>query len=60
MANFRSSPSKLLRESVAVPRSFLELTGQRVLTMEWMEGVPLTDVARLKDMGINPADVAKL
>ncbi|CAI5984847.1 unnamed protein product [Closterium sp. NIES-64] len=60
MANFRSSPSKLLRESVAVPRSFPEFTGQRVLTMEWMEGVPLTDVARLKDMGINPADVAKL
>ena len=36
----------------------LQLSGARVLTMEWMEGCKLTDVAALRAMRIHPRDVA--
>lgn len=35
-----------------------QLSGERVLTMEWVEGCKLTDVAALRAMRLNPRDVA--
>jgi predicted unusual protein kinase regulating ubiquinone biosynthesis (AarF/ABC1/UbiB family) len=39
---------------VAVPEPFRELSGSRVLTMEYFDGVPIDDVARIEDFGHNP------
>lgn len=36
----------------------LQLSGERVLTMEWIEGCKLTDVDGLIAMHIHPRDVA--
>lgn len=43
--------------SLAVPRVFIELSTSKLLTMEWVEGVKVTDVAALKQMGISPRQV---
>ena len=59
-ANFETSPHKELRTLVAVPRTFPAVSSHRVLTMEWMDGVPVTSVHELEAMGIRSADVARL
>jgi hypothetical protein len=43
--------------SLAVPRVFIELSTSKLLTMEWVEGAKVTDVAALKQMGISPRQV---
>ncbi|HEY4686101.1 MAG TPA: AarF/UbiB family protein [Dehalococcoidia bacterium] len=47
-------------EDVVVPRVYWEHTTRRVLTMEYVEGIKVTDVAALARAGIDPADVAKI
>jgi ubiquinone biosynthesis protein len=46
-------------ETVYVPAIFWELTTPRVLTMEFVEGIPIDDVPRLRAAGIDPTLVAK-
>eukprot|EP00897_Mesotaenium_endlicherianum_P008641 jgi/Mesen1/7805/ME000408S06903 len=58
-ANFRAL-SPRLRRSVAVPAMHRQLCSRRILTMEFMDGVSVTDVAAIKALGLRPADVAKL
>jgi ubiquinone biosynthesis protein len=40
-----------------VPRPFAELCTERVLVMEWLDGIPLTDVERVRSTG---ADLSRL
>jgi predicted unusual protein kinase regulating ubiquinone biosynthesis (AarF/ABC1/UbiB family) len=47
-------------QDVVVPRIFWEHTTRRVLTMEYVEGVKVTDTESIEAMGVNPADVAKI
>lgn len=47
-------------EDVAVPRIYWAHTTRRVLVMEYLEGVKISDVAGIRAMGIEPADVAKI
>jgi predicted unusual protein kinase regulating ubiquinone biosynthesis (AarF/ABC1/UbiB family) len=47
-------------QDVAVPRIYWEHTTRRVLTMEYVEGVKITDTAAIEAMGIDTADVAKI
>lgn len=47
------------REDVLVPRVLHELTRRRVLTMELMEGVKVTDLAGLAGAGVDPGQVAQ-
>ncbi len=40
-----------------VPKIDWTLTGRRVLTMEWIEGIPLHDVEAIKKSGHSPDDI---
>ncbi len=52
-ANFRQ------RERVHVPRVVWELTTQRVLTLEDVYAIKITDYEAIRQAGIDPAEVAK-
>jgi ubiquinone biosynthesis protein len=45
--------------TIKVPRLYEELTTQRVLTMEYIEGVKVSDKKVLEAAGIDPSQVAK-
>jgi len=45
---------------VYIPHTFPNLSGKRVLTMEFVKGIPISDVAAIKDSGINPKEVAQV
>jgi predicted unusual protein kinase regulating ubiquinone biosynthesis (AarF/ABC1/UbiB family) len=47
-------------DDVVVPRIYWEYTTRRVLVMEYVEGVKITDTAAIRSMDIDPADVAKV
>lgn len=42
---------------VFVPRVYPDLTTAKILTMEWVEGVRLTDKRSLETMGVDPARI---
>jgi ubiquinone biosynthesis protein len=45
--------------NIKVPRLYEDLTTQRILTMEYIEGVKVSDKKALEDAGIDPSQVAK-
>jgi predicted unusual protein kinase regulating ubiquinone biosynthesis (AarF/ABC1/UbiB family) len=47
------------RDEVAIPGIVWEHTGRRVLVMDYMEGIKITDVAALKQAGVDPAWVTR-
>src|SRR5678816_4593716 len=47
-------------QDIGVPRIFWEYSTRRVLTMEYVDGIKVTDVEALRRAGIDTADVAKL
>lgn len=47
-------------EDIIVPRIYWEHTTRRVLTMEFIEGVKITDTESVRALGVEPADVAKI
>jgi predicted unusual protein kinase regulating ubiquinone biosynthesis (AarF/ABC1/UbiB family) len=47
-------------EDVVVPRVYWDYTTRRVLVMEYVEGVKITDLDAIRALGIDPADVAKV
>ena len=53
-ANFRGV------EDIVVPEIYWEHTTQRVLTMQFIEGVKITDREGIEGLGIDTADVAKV
>ncbi len=48
------------RDDVAVPRIHWEFTTRRVLVMEYMDGIKITDLAGLRAAGLDPALVSRL
>jgi ubiquinone biosynthesis protein len=50
--NFRKDPR------VRFPRAHAELSGKRVLTMEFIDGVPGQDLERIRTAGTDPAQIA--
>ncbi|MDM7958536.1 MAG: AarF/ABC1/UbiB kinase family protein [Synechococcus sp. WH 8007] len=42
---------------IAVPRIFRDATARRVLTMEWIDGVKLTNLEAVRELGIDPDDM---
>ncbi len=42
---------------IAVPKIYNDYTSRRVLTMEWIEGTKLTNLEKVKDLGINPDEM---
>jgi predicted unusual protein kinase regulating ubiquinone biosynthesis (AarF/ABC1/UbiB family) len=47
-------------EDVVVPRIYWEHTTRRVLTMEYVDGVKITDIEAMQSQGIDTAEVAKV
>ncbi len=47
-------------DDVIVPKIYWEYTSRRVLTMEYIDGVKVTDAAGLERMGVDASDVAKI
>jgi len=47
-------------DDIVVPRIFWEHTTTRVLTMEYLDGVKITDINAIRAMGVDPADIAKV
>ncbi|MFQ6539553.1 MULTISPECIES: ABC1 kinase family protein [Aphanothece] len=45
---------------IAVPRIYREATSRRVLTMEWMEGVKLTNLEAVRSIGVDPDDMVEV
>ena len=45
---------------IAVPHIYREATSRRVLTMEWIDGVKLTNLEAVRDMGIDPDDMVSV
>ncbi len=45
---------------IAVPRIYHKLTSRRVLTMEWIEGVKLTNLEAVRSLGINPDEMVQI
>jgi predicted unusual protein kinase regulating ubiquinone biosynthesis (AarF/ABC1/UbiB family) len=44
-------------EGIYVPRIYREYTAKRVLTMEWIEGIKLTNVEKVKDAGFDSREI---
>jgi len=57
-ANFASKRSKL-RGRVHVPEIYLDRSSHRVLTMEFVQGESVLDLAALQRVGINPAELSR-
>ncbi len=47
-------------DDIVVPDIYWEYSSRRVLTMEYIDGVKITDAEGMKRMGVDPADVAKI
>ena len=47
-------------KKIAVPIIYKEFTSRRVLTMEWIEGTKLTNLEKVKDLGINPDEMIEI
>ena len=45
---------------IAVPLIFREATSRRVLTMEWIDGVKLTNLEAVRQLGIDPDDMVEV
>ena len=42
---------------ISVPIIYEDLTSRRVLTMEWIEGVKLTNMKKVEELGVNPKEM---
>jgi predicted unusual protein kinase regulating ubiquinone biosynthesis (AarF/ABC1/UbiB family) len=45
---------------IAVPRIFHQTTSRRVLTMEWIDGVKLTNLEAVRAIGVDPDDMVEV
>ncbi|KAH8931541.1 hypothetical protein BDL97_19G027700 [Sphagnum fallax] len=49
-----------LASKIAFPKIYWQWSTSKLLTMEFMEGVGITDVQAIRGLGVRPADVASL
>jgi predicted unusual protein kinase regulating ubiquinone biosynthesis (AarF/ABC1/UbiB family) len=45
---------------IAVPRIYREATSRRVLTMEWIDGVKLTNLEAVRALGVDPDELVEV
>ncbi len=57
MAHYRRLLAQVGLDRVTVPEVFPELSGPRVLTMEFFEGVPVDDLTTVAGYGYDPAPI---
>jgi predicted unusual protein kinase regulating ubiquinone biosynthesis (AarF/ABC1/UbiB family) len=54
MRHYRALLSQADLPLVTVPEPFPDMSGPRVLTMEFLDGIPVDDLARIADFGLDP------
>ena len=47
-------------DKIAVPLIYREATSRRVLTMEWIDGIKLTNIEAVKNLGIDPNEMIEI
>ena len=47
-------------KNIAIPKIYREATSRRVLTMEWIDGVKLTNLSAVQKLGINPEKMIEI
>ena len=47
-------------QRIAVPSIYRDVTSRRVLTMEWIDGVKLTNLDAVRELGIDPDDMVEV
>ena len=47
-------------KNIAVPKIYREATSRRVLTMEWIDVIKLTNIEAVKKLGINPNEMIEI
>ena len=51
---------ELKNPKIAVPAIYPEATSRRILTMEWIDGVKLTNLEAVKELGIDPDKMVEI
>ncbi|QEG32807.1 ABC1 kinase family protein [Bythopirellula goksoeyrii] len=46
-------------DQVKIPKSYPEMSTEQVLVMEWLEGVPISDLQQVRASGVDLAEVAR-
>jgi predicted unusual protein kinase regulating ubiquinone biosynthesis (AarF/ABC1/UbiB family) len=59
LAHFRRLTAEIALPMVAVPEPYPELSGPNVLTMEFLDGVPIDDLARVAASGVDAAPLVE-
>ena len=47
-------------DKIAVPKIYRQVTSKRVLTMEWIDGIKLTNIEAVKKLGIDPNEMIEI
>lgn len=59
MQHFRALIDETGLESITIPAPVDELTARRVLVMEFLDGVPIDDLAAIEQMGVDPKPLVR-
>jgi predicted unusual protein kinase regulating ubiquinone biosynthesis (AarF/ABC1/UbiB family) len=59
LVHFRRLQNEFDLKRMAVPEPCLELSGRNVLTMEFFDGVPIDDLARVAELGFDPTPLVQ-
>ena len=59
MAHFRRLLTAVDLPRIVVPEPYPELSGPNVLTMELLDGVPIDDLAKAAELGVDPAPLVE-
>lgn len=59
MEYFRGLPERARLPLIVVPEPHMQLSGRRVLVMEFLDGVPVDDLARVEELGYDPAPLVE-
>jgi predicted unusual protein kinase regulating ubiquinone biosynthesis (AarF/ABC1/UbiB family) len=57
--HFRRLQNEFGLTRMAVPEPFMEYSGRNVLTMEFFDGVPIDDLAKVADLGFDPSPLVE-
>ena len=59
LVHFRRLQNEFDLKRMAVPEPYLEFSGRNVLTMEFFDGVPIDDLARVAQLGFDPTPLVQ-